>query len=165
VNDANNLSNCITNEQGSAFIFVSELFSKHFKSEPMKRNYLYIMLIMAFPVLTVSVLSPAQFTNNKSTTQMTIASIPDDVEQIFKNSCMYCHASGGKSIPMAKLNFSNWDNYKPGKQVKKAVAICKLISKGAMPPKLYREDNPEANLSAYQKELICKWSETFSPRK
>ena len=78
---------------------------------------------------------------------------------------MYCHASGGKSIPMAKLNFSNWDRYKSGKQVKKTASICKIISKGAMPTKSYREDNPEANLSATQKELICKWSETLAPKK
>jgi hypothetical protein len=124
----------------------------------MKSNYLYTILILAFPVLTVSVLSPAQFSYKKSTTQMTITSIPDDVEMIFKNSCMYCHASGGKSIPMAKLNFSNWDNYKPGKQAKKAASICKTISKGAMPPKSYRENNPEAIPTASQIELICKWS-------
>jgi cytochrome c5 len=130
----------------------------------MKRTYLYIILIFAFPVLTVSVLSPAQFTGIKSTTQMTITSIPDDVEVIFKKSCMHCHASDGKSIPMAKLNFSNWDNYKPGKQAKKALAICKIITSGAMPPKSFREKNPDAIPTASQKSLICKWSETLSPK-
>jgi hypothetical protein len=131
----------------------------------MKRNYLYIFLIMAFPVLTVSVLSPSQFKVNKDTTLMTISSIPDDIELIFKNSCMDCHVSDGKSIPMVKLNFSNWDSYKPDKQAKKAVAICKMISKGAMPPKSYRGKNPKAILTDFQKELVCAWSKTLAPDK
>jgi len=131
----------------------------------MKRNYLYIILVMAFPALTVSVLSPAQLSYKESTPQMTIVSIPDDVELIFKNSCMYCHASGGKSIPMAKLNFSNWDNYKPAQKARKAAAICKIITKGAMPPKSYRIKYPQSIPTASQNELICKWSEKLASRK
>jgi mono/diheme cytochrome c family protein len=84
------------------------------------------------------------------------------VNVIFENSCMGCHATDGKQIAMAKLNFSKWDQYKSRKQIKKAEAICKIISKGGMPPKSFRELYPEAIPTPSQIDMICKWSETLT---
>jgi cytochrome c5 len=123
------------------------------------------MMIVMFSVLTIPVLSQAQSAGKKSTAQLTVSSIPDDLEVIFQKSCMDCHAIDGKMMAMAKLNFSEWDKYKAGKQTKKAVAICRKITKGAMPPKSYREKYPETIPSASQIELICKWSKTLAANK
>jgi hypothetical protein len=78
---------------------------------------------------------------------------------------MSCHATGGRNLAMTKLNFSDWDNYEPGKQVKKAAAICKRITKGTMPPKSFRVSNPDAIPTASQKEMICTWSGTLTQKK
>lgn len=123
------------------------------------------MMTLMFSILTASVLSPIKLTDKKTTSPVTTNSIPDDVKVIFKNSCMDCHATGGKGMAMAKLNFSDWDNYPPDKQAKKVVAICNVITKGAMPPKSYGEKKPEAIPTASQKDMICKWSETLAPKK
>jgi cytochrome c5 len=131
----------------------------------MKKTFLFFAMAAMFSILTASVLSPKKHAVKKSTTPVTITSIPDDLQVIFKKSCMDCHATGGKGMAMANLNFSDWDNYTPDNQAKKAVAICNIITKGAMPPKLYGENNPEAILTASQKDMICKWSEMLAPKK
>jgi cytochrome c5 len=86
------------------------------------------------------------------------------VKDVFKNSCMGCHATGGKGMAMAKLNFSEWDSYSAEKQAKKAEAICNVITKGSMPPKSFRQSHPEAIPTDAQKELICKWSKTCAEK-
>jgi cytochrome c5 len=130
----------------------------------MKKTFLFLMMAVMFSILSASVLSPAKSVSKKSVTTITTTSIPDDLKVIFKNSCMDCHATGGKGMAMAKLNFSEWDNYAPEKQAKKATAICNVITKGSMPPKSYKESKPDAVPTASQKELICKWSETLAPK-
>ncbi len=87
--------------------------------------------------------------------------IPDNLKVVFKNSCMACHSDNGGGMAKANLNFSNWDTYSPDKQLKKATGICKVVSKGTMPPKSFVKSHPEAALSDEQKALICKWSESF----
>ena len=54
-----------------------------------------------------------------------IASIPDSIHKIFEKSCMDCHADDGNAMAKGRVNFSNWDSYKPEKQADKAKAILK----------------------------------------
>lgn len=122
-------------------------------------------MIVFFATLSASVLSPGQLTGKKSTTLKTNSSIPDEIKVIFEKSCMDCHAPDGKKLAMKHVNFSEWDNYKPAKQAKKAAAICKMITKKAMPPKSYRAKYPEAIPTATQKDMICKWSKTLALKK
>ncbi len=131
----------------------------------MKKYLLFLTLAGVFFTFSAWVLSPANFSGKKSTASLTTSVIPEDLQVIFKNSCMDCHATGGKGMAMAKVNFSDWDNYPAKKQVKKAAKICKIISKGAMPPKSYVEKNPEAIPTASQKEMICKWSKSLVTKK
>jgi cytochrome c5 len=130
----------------------------------MKNHYLFLGVVVIILISTSSVLSPEMSIDEKSTTPVNASSIPDDLKVIFKNSCMVCHATGGKGMAMAKLNFSEWDNYAPDKQTKKAEAICKIVSKEAMPPKSFRTSYPEAVPTASQKDLICKWSAALAPK-
>jgi hypothetical protein len=126
----------------------------------MKRNYLLIgtgavglLLILASVVLSFSS-APGE----ESMNQATALSIPDNLKPVFKNSCMECHATDGRKMAAAKINFTNWDNYEPAQQAKKAVAICNKVTAGSMPPKSFVSSNPGAILTAEQKDLICKWS-------
>jgi hypothetical protein len=130
-----------------------------------KRTHFFLAATVMVSILTASVLSPVNHTVTKSTTPMKTDSIPGDLQLIFNKSCMDCHASGGRHIAMSLLNFSNWDKYKLGKQAKKAGAICYMISKGSMPPKSFREANPEAVPTAAEKDAICKWSKTLKQKK
>ena len=120
----------------------------------MKKIYLFLAVTIMFLIVTASVLPTA------STNQ-----IPDDLKVVFKNSCMACHATGGSMMAMAKVNFSNWESYDTDKQAKKADAICKMVSKGAMPPKSFIKSNPGAVLTELQKNNICKWSEALNQNK
>lgn len=88
-------------------------------------------------------------------------SIPEDVMNVFTNSCAKCHAAGGSGIAMANLNFSKWGSYDTVKKAKKATAICSAVKRDAMPPKSFLNKNPNAVLTSLQKDLVCKWSESL----
>jgi cytochrome c5 len=131
----------------------------------MKKFFMFLAVAVMFLTLTALVLSRTNIPGKENTASLTSTAIPEDLNVVFKNSCMDCHATGGKEMAMAKLNFSDWDNYPVKKQVKKAAKVCTIISKGAMPPKSYVEKNPEAILTASQKEMICKWSNSLATKK
>lgn len=92
------------------------------------------------------------------------ASIPADVHQIFQNSCFDCHSKGGKKMAMSHVNFSVWDSYSDDKKEKKSADIVKMLKKGAMPPKLYRQSHPDKVPSADQVALISEWAETLKEK-
>jgi len=131
----------------------------------MKKNYFLAAITLIALFLIASALSPINPSCNKNTASTTTDSIPVELRLIFKKSCMDCHATGGSQMAMFVLNFSEWGNYGPDKQVKKASAICSEISKGAMPPKSFRKAHPEAIPTEAQKDSICKWSATLSLNK
>jgi hypothetical protein len=91
--------------------------------------------------------------------------MPENVRAIITRSCMDCHADGGNRIAMTHVNFSKWDRYSAAKQAKKSADICKMITKGKMPPKSYRESTPEAVPTKDQADLVCKWSQSIQVKK
>jgi cytochrome c5 len=131
----------------------------------MKKFFMILAVAAMFLTLTALVLSRTNIPGKKNTASLTSNAIPEDLQVVFKNSCMDCHATGGKGMAMAKLNCSGWDEYSSNKQAKKAIAICKIISEGTMPPKTYVEKKSGAILTASQKETICKWSESLVTEK
>ena len=132
---------------------------------PMKKTYFFTAIAIVALFLTASGLSPVNPSCNKNTASTTADSIPGDLQLIFKKSCMDCHSTGGRQMAMSALNFSEWGNYAPGKQLKKASAICKEISDEAMPPKSFRKAHPEAIPTEAQKDSICQWSATLNQNK
>ena len=88
-------------------------------------------------------------------------SFPEEIQNIISSSCINCHASGGKALAMAKLNFSEWDQYDREKQMKKAAKMCELLTEGKMPPKSYIKNHPEVVLTKEQIEIVCKWAESI----
>jgi len=84
--------------------------------------------------------------------------IPKDVLAIMQNSCVDCHGKDGRALAKSKLNMDEWDEYSSEKQVKKAGAMCKMVTKHKMPLKSYLKDNPEKALTQAQIDKFCEWS-------
>jgi mono/diheme cytochrome c family protein len=91
--------------------------------------------------------------------------IPENINKIFKTSCMQCHGSDGGRLPKSRLNFARWAGYGATKEAEKALLICSTLRKGKMPPKSVRESNPELILTKEQVDLICKWAESLKSEK
>jgi hypothetical protein len=87
--------------------------------------------------------------------------IPDDINLIFKASCMPCHGEGGGRYPNTKLNFSKWVGYGPSKEAEKASMICSSLRKGSMPPKSAIEKKSVIVPTKEQIDLICQWAESL----
>jgi hypothetical protein len=130
------------------------------KQKPQRFSVLLIILL-----LSSLIVFQASKINLRKSKESLMSAIPEDLNKIFKNSCMGCHAEGGKSMAMFHLNFSDWENYKPEKQAAKADAICKEITKGAMPPKAARKERPDAIPTKGQLESICNWSKSLNVSK
>jgi len=88
--------------------------------------------------------------------------LADSIMKIVKVTCMDCHADGGNGMASAHINFSKWSTYKPEKQAAKAKDICKVISKGSMPPKKFRENNPTAVPTPAQVTTLCNWANALN---
>ena len=84
--------------------------------------------------------------------------IPANIMKIAEKSCMKCHASGGNGMALSHLNLSNWDKYSAEKQADKAAAMCKMVTKDKMPPKSFREKNPNDVPTKDEIKQICDWS-------
>lgn len=128
----------------------------HFK---MKRILVISALAAVAAIASVIILMPSEAASQKQTRTVDTADIPDDLMKVFENSCLPCHGNEGKGISVSMLNFNEWSKYTPKKQVKKAGAICKVITKGSMPPASFIEANPGKAIAVTQKEVICKWAE------
>jgi len=60
-----------------------------------------------------------------------------------------------------KLNFDNWNSYGEKKQISKAEDICDEVTKAKMPPRGYRENNPESVPADKEIKTICAWAGSF----
>ena len=77
---------------------------------------------------------------------------------------MGCHSTGGNFMAEGKLNFDKWNNYKTKKQINKADDICRMLTKGAMPPKKAREAKPELIPTKAQVKSICNWANSIQKK-
>jgi len=88
--------------------------------------------------------------------------LADSVMKIVKVSCMDCHGDGGNGMACSRVNFSKWSSYKPDKQAAKANDVCKIMTKGSMPPKRYCANHPGAVPTQAQINAICKWAKALN---
>jgi mono/diheme cytochrome c family protein len=91
--------------------------------------------------------------------------IPSDVHKIMVTSCLACHGEAGKAMAKAAVKMSDWGSYTAKKQASKAKAMCKMVTKGKMPPKGYLNEHPEAKLTPEQIATICNWSAELNKKK
>lgn len=113
------------------------------------------------PVFLAFVLLPVEAYSQKKTQQETLASFPESVSGIFKNSCIGCHSDQSNSKAKIFMNLSEWDKQKTKKQVKTGKRIVKMVGKGAMPPDGFLKRRPEAALTPAQVESISAWSKSI----
>ena len=118
-------------------------------------------------VAIASVISFTAFMNNPGSVQAVQKnkSIPDDVLMIAKKSCINCHAEPGKTMALSHVNLSKWNTYTAEKQATKATAMCNMITKGKMPPKEFKEKNPDFVLTKDEIKTICDWSASIQVTK
>ena len=129
----------------------------------MKKNYLFLGATIVAIIAVVLVFAPAKASSlpiSKETSP-----IPDDLALVFKNSCMGCHGEGGKGMAMSHVNFSKWSEYTAEKQASKAESICKVVTKGSMPPKSFRKEHPDLIPTEAQVKSICDWSASLNKKK
>jgi hypothetical protein len=84
--------------------------------------------------------------------------LPDSIYKLVQRACMDCHSDDGSAMAKGKLNFSKWDTYDADKQVKKANAMCKELSKSSMPPKKWRANNPNDIPTQAEVDMVCRWA-------
>ena len=87
--------------------------------------------------------------------------IPADVMKFLGKSCMACHSDQGSKMAMSVLNITGWDKYAPKKQAAKAKLMCKMVTKVKMPPKGFREGNPEAVPTQEDIRMLCDWAKSL----
>lgn len=129
----------------------------------MKKINFTLTALFIFCLSTAYVISPSKALSQKENASLN-NSMPDSVAMILAKSCIGCHDSGGKKLASSKWNYSAWANYTADKQARKSDAICRVVTKGSMPPKKVRNENPEKILTAAQIETICKWAATLNKK-
>ena len=108
---------------------------------------------------------PQNAYSQKKTRQETLALFPDNIAEIFKQSCVDCHSDPSDSKAKLFMNLSNWDKFKPKKQFKTARSINKQVAKGAMPPESFLKKKPQAAITPAEKITILAWSQAIKKNK
>jgi uncharacterized membrane protein len=125
-----------------------------------------LIIVMAGVLVTaLSVNNPIAAQSAKAGMELGKA-IPDGVMKIAEKSCIKCHAEPGNSMALAHVNLSKWDKYSPDKQAAKAKAMCKMVTKGKMPPKNFRKEHPDGVPTKEEIKTICDWAQSIAvPKK
>jgi hypothetical protein len=128
----------------------------------MKKIFAIAASVFMIAIIITLIAMPSRAFNSPGKSNPSItSSIPDSVSKILEKSCFPCHSDPGKSMAMSKLNFDKWETYKPEKQASKAKAICKEVTKQGMPPKSFRENNPDKVPTQAEVKIICNWAASF----
>lgn len=127
----------------------------------MRKIYSLIAVVAVVSIAAILLLTPTNATSQSKGTTAKGFVIPDSVVSIAKLSCINCHADGGKAMAMAHVNLSKWDTYSPEKQIAKALDMCKMVTKGSMPPKAFKASHPEGVPTAKQIRTICNWANSL----
>ena len=90
--------------------------------------------------------------------------ISSSVMKIAGRSCVKCHTEGGNGMAMMHLDFDKWETYTTDKQADKAKAVCNKVTKGSMPPKSFRSNNPEKVPTQADVQVICNWATSFAKK-
>ena len=89
-----------------------------------------------------------------------IIEFPDEVKNIIDNKCYVCHNQESRSV-MAKGKLM-WDDLaalKKSSLVRKLDNIVEVLEDGSMPPSKYLKQNPDAQLTDEEVQLLKKWAE------
>jgi len=125
----------------------------------MKKLFSIVVIVAGVLCITAMIIDPASAVKGGGNP------IPEAVNKIAKKSCINCHTEPGNGMALAHVNLSNWDKYSPEKQASKAEAMCKMVTKGKMPPKKFKESHPEGVPTPAEIKTICDWAESLKVTK
>jgi hypothetical protein len=131
----------------------------------MKSQNFIPVLLLIFCAFAFSSGKSAPSSNSDSVAKADSSLVTPAVHKIISTSCFACHGEGGKSMALAHVKMAELGTYSPDKLAGKAEAMCKMVTKGKMPPKGFLEDHPEAKLTQEQITTICNWSESLNKGK
>ena len=143
------------------------------------RRIQIILLTIGILIIAIQFIRPAR-NQNKQVLLTDISksvTIPDSVQSILINACYDCHSNNtkypwyvniqptgwlmAKHINQAKeeLNFSEFGNYSPRRQISKLNGIANSIKDDIMPLPSYKLMHRKARLSEAEMSLIIKWAQ------
>jgi hypothetical protein len=141
------------------------------------RRIQIILLTIGILMIAIQFTRPAR-NQNKQVLLTDISksvTIPDSVQSILTNACYDCHSNNtnypwyvniqptgwlmAKHINQGKeeLNFSEFGNYSPRRQISKLNGIANSIEDDIMPLPSYRFMHKNARLSENEKSLVIRW--------
>jgi hypothetical protein len=123
----------------------------------MKKSMSIAVAFLSMLFITALIINPVSARTAKNGDNWGRA-IPEGVMKIAQKSCVKCHAEPAKGMPISMLNLTNWDKLTPEKQAAKAKQMCNMVTKDKMPPKKFRESNPEGVPSKEEITTICDWA-------
>ncbi len=123
----------------------------------MRKSSLYSLIFILGTVATAALF--ASFTSGRPGMAAPAGhEMPEKVAAVIQKACMDCHSDDGSALARGKVNFSRWNELDPAKQVKKAQAICKELTKGDMPPKKWRANHPDSIPNGDDVAVVCNWA-------
>ncbi len=131
----------------------------------MNKRYPHLFLTACMLVTMILALAAVPVRGQDAVKAGKSMKMPPGVFTVLDKSCRPCHSDRGGKMAKAVLNLTKWDSYSRRTQEKKSKAMCKMITKGAMPPEQFVESSPELALTKEQKEMICQWANGHGAKK
>lgn len=131
-----------------------------------------VMLGVGGVLVLIQLVRPAQ-TNPPVTG---VVQAPPEVMTLLQRSCWDCHSNEtrwpwySQVAPVSwlltrdvrdgreHLNFSEWQGYEEGRQLKKLQEIAEEVEEGEMPMAIYLPLHPEAKLTAAERTTLVEWA-------
>ncbi len=128
----------------------------------MKKVFSVVGVIAAILILGIWITNPLKAADKDKMGKP----IPENIMKIAQKSCVKCHTTGGNGMALSHVNLSKWDEMSMEKQATKAAEMCKMVTKDKMPPKSFRDKNPNGVPSAAEVKEICDWAASLEmPKK
>jgi hypothetical protein len=127
----------------------------------MKRVALLSLMTMGAFFAIVLLFNPQTVSGSRNPAPAPGTALPDSVLKFVQKTCMDCHADDGNFMAKGKVNFSGWAAYDAEKQASKAKAICKELTKSAMPPGKWRKNNPDKVPTQADVDMVCRWANSL----
>jgi hypothetical protein len=131
----------------------------------MKKIFAIAVSVFTIAIIVTMIAVPSRAISSSENANSSMTStIPDSVNAIIEKSCFPCHSSPGNGMAMMHIDFGKWDTYKPQKQADKAKSMCNKVTKGSMPPKSFRSENPDKVPTPAQVQVICNWAASMAKK-
>ncbi|MDP4268739.1 MAG: heme-binding domain-containing protein [Bacteroidota bacterium] len=121
----------------------------------------FIANVFCFSFLIIGPVAAQSATENENGSKP----LPEAIVRIVQKSCISCHSEHGNFKATLHLNFTKWNKYPAVKQSAKANNMCKVLSKGVMPPKKMRKAHPERIPTEQEVKMICDWAQSLQVSK